>query len=252
MALPARPRAARRAPRRRSSASTTSPPSPRPRPSTCCFERNVDAVRLGAGAPRTCSRCGSRRTRSCATWSGSWSGRCSRSAAGAARSTTSRPCSTARRATRRRDRAAARALPGGGPLLGKSVAARPRARVAPRLAGAAGEVHRRPRREHHGLAVGVLDPRPGDRQRAPGVLDLGAGGQIAAVAGDRSQVVGLQVERRRSPFPPGAVVWTAISIAVSASITSSRPEAPGRALEPLGAGMRRSRCPRRTSVGRSR
>ena len=101
---PRRPRrCSTRAPPR-SSARTTSPPSRRPRPSTCCFERDVDRAASGGRRARRAVLGDARvldrgRRRSCATWSGCWSGRCSRSAAAGARSTTSRRCSRARRAS---------------------------------------------------------------------------------------------------------------------------------------------------------
>ena len=71
-----------RAPRR-CRARTTSPPSRPPRPSTCASSGTCSRAEWRRDG-RICSSSGSRPTPSCGTWCGCWSGRCSRSAPGAA------------------------------------------------------------------------------------------------------------------------------------------------------------------------
>ena len=81
------------------------------------FERDVAPApsggRIGSRSRfrASCWSSGSRPTRSCATWSGCWSGRCSRWPAVGGRSRTSGPCSGRAARARRRDRARARPLP---------------------------------------------------------------------------------------------------------------------------------------------
>ena len=99
----------------RSSAITTSPPSPRPRPTTCASSA-VCSRRSGAGRATSC-RSGSRPMPSCATWCGCWSARCSRSPGAGARSPSSRVSSRRAAQRSRRDRTRARPLPRLGLLL---------------------------------------------------------------------------------------------------------------------------------------